>query len=162
MYCIDVLERQGVMLCLCEREMQLCDTERQRYRSTSGISTEYHNYRFEAASVCAGSQPQYGGGQIVTTGAPQQFSVSKWKPTPTPTHHLIADLLFISALGFSFLSVYVHIFLYSATNQRQTNNQHADNKGYLGLDRLNTQKEAYYFYILVIGGLVRDAFNFTV
>lgn len=32
MYCIDALDRQSVMLCLCEREMQLCDTERQRYR----------------------------------------------------------------------------------------------------------------------------------
>lgn len=118
MYCIYAIVREARARCsFYQRKTQLCDTEKQRYRSTSDISTEYHNYRFEAASVCAGSQLQCGGGQIVTTGAPQQFSVSKWKPTPTSTH----SSTYLSR-GLCLPSVYVHIHLY--LYHQPTTNRH--------------------------------------
>lgn len=48
---------------------------------------KYNRHFKQASSVCALSELQRGGGQIVTTGAPQQFAVSIWKswPNPPPT-----------------------------------------------------------------------------
>lgn len=77
--------------------------------------------------LCRLAELHCGGGQIVTTGAPQQFSVSKWKPTPTPTHRFIPDLAqhfyYLSVRFFSLLSVSVHVSLYTLP---PSDNNHAD------------------------------------
>lgn len=57
----------------------------------------------------------------MTTGAPQQFSVSKWKPTPTPTHRFIPDLAqHFYYLSIRFFSVHVSLYTLPATEQQQT------------------------------------------
>lgn len=69
------------------------DSDRQQTFKTNPTTMDLQQPFF----VCAGSQLQHGGGQIVTTGAPQQFSLSKWKPVPTHIHHFILELPFIWA-----------------------------------------------------------------
>ena len=71
--------------------------------------------------LCRLAELHCGGGQIVTTGAPQQFSVSKWKPTPTPTHRFIPDLAqHFYYLSIRFFSVHVSLYTLPATEQQQT------------------------------------------
>ena len=117
------------MLCLCEGEMQLLSgtekAEKQADIKQFGQIPQSHLW----GSLCLSRITELlcGGGQIATTGAPQQFSVSKWKPTPTPHPPLYSwsspATPFISALYFSPLSVCVSP--YSATDQ-QIHNQHED------------------------------------
>lgn len=112
-----------------EDETQLFwDTEKQGNRSTSNISAGYHRPVIRSSlCLCRLAELHCGGGQIVTTGAPQQFSVSKWKPTPTPTHRFIPDLAqhfyYLSVRFFSLLSVSVHVSLYTLP---PSDNNHAD------------------------------------
>lgn len=56
--------------------------------------------------IDADSQLQCGGGQIVVAGAPQQFSLPKWKLWPTSSHTFILlsilfniKIFFLSAFG---------------------------------------------------------------
>ena len=60
------------------------DSDRQQTFKINPITMDLQQHL-----VCADSQLQHGGGQIVTTGVPQQFSLSKWKPVPNNIHHFI-------------------------------------------------------------------------
>jgi len=88
--------------CVCVREKCSRDTGKERYKSRSNISTEFHNHSFEAASVWADSQSC----TVEVDRLWRQVLLSSFlflngNPRQPPTHHFIPDLaldLYLSQL----------------------------------------------------------------